>query len=581
MDTPLEAPRANTLAAAWRVGLAYGVVGALWIWLSDGLVEAVSRDPGWLVAAQRYKGLVYILLTTLGLVYLVHRGYRRLLAVQDRAARSALRVRDLFEHHPQPMWVQDLATRRILRVNDAALAAYGYRPDEFLAMTVDDLCAGPAGPGTPTTPAAPATVHHRRRDGRALVARIREHAVELNGTAARMVMAEDVTEEVALQDAVQQQQRRFQQLHQSLGEVLWVVSPDTGAVRYVSPAFATLYGRAPAELLADPRLWLDAVHPDDAGRVAALGHLPPGADSVVSEYRIVRPDGSLRWIEDRRRCIRDGAGTTVLVGGIAEDITVRRERDEARDALQSRLEALVAERTAELAQANIELEAFSRTAAHDLKSPLNGIVGMSQLLRLRAEDRLDAPCLGYIDQIERASCEMASLINDLLALSRAGSVDLQRSTVDLAPMVKARFDELRLLEPLRRVVVEAPPRLEMHCDEGLMRSVLQNLITNAWKFSEPRDEARIVLSMVQDAAGNTLTVADNGVGFDTSGIGELLRPFQRFHTQAQFQGTGLGLVTCQRIVHRHGGRLRLKSQPGVGTEVSLWLPNAPAPAAQA
>ena len=169
---------------------------------------------------------------------------------------------------------------------------------------------------------------------------------------------------------------------------------------------------------------------------------------------------------------------------------------------------------------------------------------------------------------------MATLINDLLALSRAGSVELDRREVDLAPAAAALFDELRLLEPLRRAVVEVPPRLPMHCDEGLMRSVLQNLITNAWKFSSRNDETEIALTIERGEREATLTVSDNGAGFDASAAGELLRPFQRFHSQAQFQGTGLGLVTCQRIAHRHGGRLLLKSAPGQGTRVAIVLPNA-------
>ena len=115
---------------AWHttmgVGLVYLMAGSLWIWLSDHLVETLSRDPDWLVSAQRYKGLVYVVATTLALVLMVHAGYRRLLALQQRVIRSDLRVRDLFEKHPQPMWVYDMHSFAFLRVNDAALAAYGY-----------------------------------------------------------------------------------------------------------------------------------------------------------------------------------------------------------------------------------------------------------------------------------------------------------------------------------------------------------------------------------------------------------------------------------------------------------------------
>jgi PAS domain S-box-containing protein len=354
-----------------------------------------------------------------------------------------------------------------------------------------------------------------------------------------------------------------------------MASPDFKSVMYVSPAFESLYGRKASDLIADPRVWLDAVHPDDVDKAADLGELPPGQDSVAREYRIVRPDGTVRWIEDRKRLIRDATGAVVLAGGIAEDITARKERDEARDALGHRLEALVAERTAELQQANIELEAFSRTAAHDLKSPLNGIVGMSGLLRHRAGAKLDDTERRFLDLIERSSRDMATLINDLLTLSRAGSIELTCASVDLAGVVRAQIDQLLTLEPLRHVEVDLPERLEMFCDDGLMRSLLQNLVGNAWKFTAERDTACIGLTLTQAGGQSVLTVSDNGAGFDTADMGELLRPFQRFHAQTQFQGTGLGLVTCQRIAHRHGGRLSVQSTPGAGMRVSVTLPAAP------
>lgn len=577
---PTDRRVAGALRSALLLGAGYLLVGTLWILLSDTLVEAISADPVWRATAQRYKGLVYIGLTTLALVYLVHLGYQRLLALQRRLDSSDLRVRDLFLNHPQPMWVYDLDDYHLLRVNDAALVAYGYGREAFLAMNAKDLhppeevasflaAARLRGVGN----GSPGVFRHRTRSGATLLARISEHLVELQGRPAMMVMAEDVTEEVRLQDAVQRQQRQFRQLHESLGEVLWMATPDFHTMVYVSPAFATLYGRSPEALLARPGLWREVVHPDDRGQVADLRELPPGVDQVECEYRIVRPDGSTRWIQDRKRLIRDESGAVALVGGIVEDISVRKERDEARDALNSRLGALVTERTQALEQANLELEAFSRTAAHDLKSPLNGIVGMSQLLKMKAGAQLDETCRRYLDRIERSAHDMATLINDLLALSRAGSAALDLREVDLAPVARAQIEELRLLEPLRQVEVELPPRLAMCCDQGLMRSVLQNLIGNAWKFSAHTEQARLRLDIEQTADESILTVSDNGAGFDASAATGVLQPFQRFHAQAQFQGTGLGLVTCQRIVQRHGGRLRLESTPGQGTRVTVALPS--------
>jgi PAS domain S-box-containing protein len=446
------------------LGLLYFGAGALWITLSDAVLDATALDPAWMHAAQTYKGLAYIAVTTIGLVVLVRMGHRHQASVLERA-----RAREL-------------------------------------------------------------------------------HAQEV-------------------------QQERFHQLHQSLGEVLWTGTPDGRQVLYVSPAFADIYGRSPAELLARPALWLECVHPEDRDRVMASSLAPRQA--VTLEYRIVRPDGSVRWVEDRKKLICDSDGSAVMMGGIAEDITARKERDEAQGLLKHRLERLVAERTRALEQANLELEAFSRTAAHDLKTPLNGIVGLSRLVKTLPDTTLGAQGQRFVDQIERAACDMAVLINDLLTLSRASTVGLQCQQVDLLPMAQAVVDGLRSLEPLRDVQVQMPAELQAWCDPGLMRSVLQNLIGNAWKFSAERAQAVLELGTDPCEGGTQLWVSDNGSGFDTSAVQGLFRPFQRFHSQAQFQGTGIGLVTCQRIAQRHGGRLTVVSTPGAGTRVCVWLPAAP------
>ena len=564
---------------AWLVGFGYFTVGSLWIVLSDALVAAVSTDAGWLQAAQRFKGFAYIGITTEGLVLLFRIGYRHLLAARQRATASDLQVQDLFLKHPMPMWVFDPQTLRFLTVNNAAVAVYGFTRDEFLAMSAKDI--RPADQVASFLGALhsrldghgqPGVFQHRTKHGATLLARITEHSIEYHRRPAMMVMAEDVTEEVQLQQAVQRQQEQFRQLHQSLGEVVWMASPDGSRLHYVSPAFATIYGRPVDELMARPEMWLEAVHPEDRAHALAVQDLSRSQPAVECQYRVVRPDGSIRWVVDRKKQILDASGQVVMLGGIAEDITVRKERDQALEQLNSRLESLVAERTRELEQTNIELEAFSRTAAHDLKSPLNGIAGLSHLLQLKYDAVLDDTGKRYVAQIERSARDMATLTNDLLTLSRAGSVELHRQCVDLLPLAESLVGDLRAAEPLRQVQVTMPSSMPMYCDPGLMRSVLQNVLGNAWKFTAAEEAASIEVD-IQQADGQTcLTVSDNGPGFDTGEAPTLFRPFQRFHSQAQFHGTGLGLVTCQRIAHRHGGALEVHSVRGGGTRVSVKLP---------
>ncbi|MBQ0957880.1 PAS domain-containing protein [Ideonella sp. 4Y11] len=376
-----------------------------------------------------------------------------------------------------------------------------------------------------------------------------------------------------MRSALALQQRQFRQLHESLGEVLWIGSADGQHLHYVSSAFEQVYGRPVGDILHRPALWRESVHPEDLDAARALDPRRADGHLVSCEYRIVRPDGSVRWVEDRKRMILDANGRPVLMGGIAEDITARRERDAAQTTLHVDLQRLVDERTAELQATNLELEAFSRTAAHDLKSPLSGIAGLSQLLRAQHAQGMDAVGLGFLEQIERSARDMSELVNDLLGLSRAGSVALACGWNDLAPTATRVLDDLRRIEPWRPVVLQLPDQMSAWCDAGLMRSVLANLLGNAWKYSARREPARITVEWQEDAHGTRLTVIDNGSGFDAGRVVDgVFRPFQRFHTQAQFQGSGLGLVTCQRIAQRHGGRLEVQSAPGEGTRASLWLP---------
>lgn len=379
--------------------------------------------------------------------------------------------------------------------------------------------------------------------------------------------------------ALQQQEARFRQLHQSLGEVLWLASADGRRMLYLSPAFETLYGRPAADFERDLDLWLYAVHPDDRARAEASQAQLQATGQSHCDYRICRPDGSVRWVSDRKRTIVDADGRVSMIGGIAEDITARIERDLVRATTQAELERMVAERTAALEHMNAELDAFARTAAHDMKSPLNAIGGFSFLLRQHHAAALGADGQRMVTHIEQSTHHMAALVNDLLALSRVATLTLRRDEVDLAALGRDLVAELRRQEPDRAVVFDAPTHLALPCDGGLVRSLLANLLGNAWKFSSRRADAHIRLAAHRRGGVIEVSVEDNGAGFDAGDGSNLFKPFQRFHSDTEFTGTGIGLVTCQRIVHRHGGHIQVESTPGAGTVVRFTLQAAGAGAA--
>jgi two-component system sensor histidine kinase/response regulator len=265
-----------------------------------------------------------------------------------------------------------------------------------------------------------------------------------------------------------------------------------------------------------------------------------------------------------------------IVPVLARTLTVRRLRVE-----NAELERRVREHTAELAAANQELEAFSYSVSHDLRAPLRHIDGFAGLLAKHLEPRLDETGRRYLTTISGAAKQMDALIDDLLTFSRIGSAELRRTWVDLAGLVR----EVRgILEPEtagRHITWEIGDLPEVQGDPRLLRLVLQNLIGNALKYTRTRREARIEIGVRREATEIVLFIRDNGVGFDMRYAERLFGVFQRLHTSAEFEGTGIGLASVRRIVRRHGGRVWAEGEVDRGASFSFALPNRGiAPAAE-
>lgn len=236
------------------------------------------------------------------------------------------------------------------------------------------------------------------------------------------------------------------------------------------------------------------------------------------------------------------------------------------------LEVRVAERTAELRFANQELEAFARTAAHDLRTPLSGIIGLAEILHMRHGPTLGAEGDRMTSLIQKSAENMVVLVDDLLSLSRVTTHDLSLERVDIAAMAGTVVDELRGREPARQVEVSIHCPMHILADEGLLRSLLTNLIGNAWKFTAKEIDARIEVGCDDTHEGWVVHfVRDNGAGFAMSEAAKVFEPFHRFHSTRDFVGTGVGLATCKRIAHRHGGSIWINSAPGKGATVYFSL----------
>lgn len=261
---------------------------------------------------------------------------------------------------------------------------------------------------------------------------------------------------------------------------------------------------------------------------------------------------------------------STLVPVLSRALNVRRLRLE-NETLQRRLRV----RTSELEAANKELEAFSYSVSHDLSAPLRAVTGFTDLLVESLGDRLSAEERGYADTVRGGVRRMDDLITNLLRLAQTTRTEVNRVSIDLSREVRDIADRLRADSPDRRVECVIAPDVVGEGDVGLLRVVLQNLLSNAWKYTGKTERALIEFGVVTQADGTRACfVRDNGAGFDMKQAHRLFGPFQRLHAHSDFPGTGVGLATVQRIIHKHGGRIWAESSPGRGATFYFTLPEA-------
>jgi len=305
--------------------------------------------------------------------------------------------------------------------------------------------------------------------------------------------------------------------------------------------------------------YLKKIHPEDRQHVADkfaksfAEHIP-----YRSEYRIVRSDGSIRFIEGRGEPILDKDGNVMFVSGTAYDITERKKAEDEIRQLNESLEQRVRERTT-------ELEAFSYSVSHDLRAPLRSIDGFSQALLEDYESKLDEQGKDYLTRIRTSTRLMAELIEDLLKLSRVTRSEMDIVPVNLSRMARTILDGLMESQPQRLVNIKIAESLEDYADPRLIRIVLENLLGNAWKFSGKKTIAEIEFNSMKKDDKKVYYIRDNGAGFDMEYAEKLFAPFQRLHSIEEYSGTGIGLATVKRIISRHGGTVWAEGEPGHGS----------------
>ena len=508
-------------------------------------------------------------------------------AFEEALVQSEARARLLFDKAPQPMWVFDEETGQFLAANDAALQRYGYSREEFLQRTIYDIrppedraIAERVLAGVRGRPVAPPRTHrHQTRAGELLDVDITSHGITFDGCPARFVVAVDVTQREravrALRDSdtrLQESEARFRQLAETIDSVFYLIDVATNAVLYISPAYERVWEQSCDSLLADGTSYLRRVHPGDIDLVRQdYDVMREGADS---EYRLMMPDGRVKWVRDHAFPVRDSEGRVFRKAGIATEVTA-----------QKRLEA-------ELTQAQ-KMESVGRLAggvAHDFNNLLTVIFSQAAMLE---ESVTDPDARDEVREIQHAAERAATLTRQLLAFARRQVYEPR--VVDLNVLVAGTERLLgRLIgEDIELVTRHAAGSAAVRADPGSLEQVLMNLAVNA-RDAMPRggrltigiDEVVLDASNENrpaDAASGAyvvLTVTDTGSGIAQEHLPHVFEPF--YTTKPQGRGTGLGLATVYGIVRQAGGHIRLSSAVDRGTEVAIYLPRvAEAPMASA
>jgi PAS domain S-box-containing protein len=283
---------------------------------------------------------------------------------------------------------------------------------------------------------------------------------------------------------------------------------------------------------------------------------------VEDEGWRVRKDGSRFWANVVITALRDDKAGLRGFAKVTRDMTERRRAEEEMETRNAQLEA-----------ANKELQAFSYSVSHDLRAPLRTIDGFSLAILEDYENKLDAEGKTYLQRIRAATVRMGQLIDGLLNLARISRAGMVRENVDLSPLAREIAAELLASQPQRQANIVIPPKLPVKGDRLLLRVVLENLLSNAWKFTSGRPITRIELGIEPNGREIIHFVRDNGAGFDMQHANKLFGAFQRLHRESEFPGTGVGLATTQRIIHRHGGRIWAEAALGEGATFYFVLGN--------
>jgi PAS domain S-box-containing protein len=486
---------------------------------------------------------------------------------------SEERYRAVVEEAAEGILLVDVNTKRILDANAAYQNLLGYIDKEILGLTLYDM-----------VPYSQEDMdcyvervleqrryvsgerRHRRKDGSLVSVEVSANVISYGGHEAICIVVRDITERKQTEEV----RSRLAAIVDSSDDAI-IGKTLEGIITNWNRGAEKIYGYSAEEAVGRPiSMLVPAYLPDEIPEILKKISLGEGID----QYETVRvtKGGKRLDVSLTISPIKDSQGNIVGASTIARNITERKQAEEEIRLLNEQLEQRVRQRTAQLEEANKELESFSYSVSHDLRAPLRHIGGFAELLQKKAASTLDEAGQRYLETILDSAKHAGVLIDNLLTFSRMGRAELHRADVDMNRLVRQVLDDLKLETAGRSIDWKIGELPEVQGDPSMLQLVMTNLLSNAVKYTHNRDEAVIEVGSKSDGDEAVFFVSDNGVGFDMQYVDKLFGVFQRLHHAEEFEGTGIGLANVQRIVNRHGGRTWAEGSVGSGATFYFSLP---------
>jgi PAS domain S-box-containing protein len=484
-----------------------------------------------------------------------------------------------FQSNAVLMAISSIEEGTFLEINDIFCQKLGYERHEVLGKTSKELTLFPdyrqreevAQIVREKGYARNCEVLIQTKNGNLLYGLFSADIIYLKEKPYLLTVMNDITEQKRAEEALKESELNYRTVADLTYAWEFWVNPD-GSMQYVSPSCERITGYTAEDMIENPDLRKEIMTEEtrvdwEEHKRIALEEL--GVHEVT--FAIKRKDGETRWIEHLCQPVTDEDGTYLGIRASNRDITERKQAEEEIRKLNEELEQRVIDRTTRLKATNEELEAFSYSISHDMRAPLRAINGFSALLKDEYGELLDEKGNRYLDTLQSSTLRMDRLINDLLSLSRLGRRDISLQPINITAMVKKVFSD-QIKDEVDRVfdlqVADCPI---VEADSRLVEILVTNLLSNAIKFTRGRDPAVIEFGRLEKDDESIYFVKDNGIGFDMDYAEKLFNPFQRLHTEREFEGTGIGLAIVRRIVRRHGGRVWVEAELDKGATFFFTL----------